>query len=1022
MKNRFLASLLSISLAASAFVMPVYAEESTDITSYQSSFDFNVSNWGIVGETVAEDTNFVSSNGFVFETAAKVKSSYTMKPFTVTTAEDGTVTYPENGDEITFHFDKATASANVNNAYETEKGGSAIISDVGRYAKRVYFIAESRGNHTNPLTITTTYKDGTTQIRSLTTENRGQGSWNKRADYAGDFGVTANRLGNISWRYAYKGADNTILHPSMSVNNVKDYSSSGGGLLYAFDVDSTKIIDKIEFSCVSSTTSMVLYAMLQTIMSNAEMNAVIDEAEKITEINAETSAQLNVARAYADELILRNAATESDFAVIDALIAEAQWYAQKTDGEQNMIDLSDKFNIDTIAPEGSQVAAAWDTSLLSANPTAWGKSWKLPYNGDVVSTYSDGIRSVNEHEYILNDDGTTYSFTQNGNVINFSMPQSTFDAGVNDTVKIPGGSEAINVKASGNFVNKVYFIWTSTGSYSEPGITVNYEDGSSETIRFNMCAFNYVNTAEKLKKRSYPNLVSGGFFAWNKYKAQKNENDELYTVVVNGSGEAGVTVFGAEVDASKKVVSYDILPCESYVTYLYAMTEAPVTNAELQAVIDEARNIEIVKTEEEAALAKKAAAYARELDARHVVKLEDNADILGLANQAEAQDVKYVDLTSMVDTDIIVKVDEERPASYNGRDDLLINADKNSIASGIVSLGKPSDSEYSSYAADTTFKLSGGYEGNGNDAVAIVKGGEDVTFSIDGDVVKKVAVLTDNLEGSADKGTTVYVTVNYTDGTTDDITSKIFRTSSWYTGQYAARKDISFAHYDEATNKYADGKLTTAGEITGAYLTGFAFDVPSFKEVASVTLKASTLINYNVLAITAAPYTNGELEDKFNEFADTGITEASEVNASNAQIVADGCFAMTELYNRGYNAVTADDMEWLAGLYSEALKYLLEGEILSFTPAVAVSGNVVTASVNMTNTTQADEDYVLIVAAYGTDNKLLGFETTEQKKLNANTPTASDSISMNVPSGAVSYKAMVWKSLSGMTPVAVAAK
>ena len=95
--------------------------------------------------------------------------------------------------------------------------------------------------------------------------------------------------------------------------------------------------------------------------------------------------------------------------------------------------------------------------------------------------------------------------------------------------------------------------------------------------------------------------------------------------------------------------------------------------------------------------------------------------------------------------------------------------------------------------------------------------------------------------------------------------------------------------------------------------------------------------------------------------------------------------------------------------------------VLKYTPVITIDeNNNATANVEMMNTTANDDNYVLIIAAYGENNKLLSAVVSDDKVLSKNTISSKDSIGMQAIDGTVKYKAFVWKNLNTIEPMAFA--
>lgn len=91
---------------------------------------------------------------------------------------------------------------------------------------------------------------------------------------------------------------------------------------------------------------------------------------------------------------------------------------------------------------------------------------------------------------------------------------------------------------------------------------------------------------------------------------------------------------------------------------------------------------------------------------------------------------------------------------------------------------------------------------------------------------------------------------------------------------------------------------------------------------------------------------------------------------------------------------------------------------LKFDTTLTVNTNSATADLTMKNTTDSDQDYCIIVAAYGENNRLLKVDVSQAYKLNKNNENETNSFTMeDIPTGALKYKAMIWENLDNLRPL-----
>ena len=744
-----------------------------------------------------------------------------------------------------------------------------------------------------------------------------------------------------------------------------------------------------------------------TYQSDATLTAVYDVDKIVADVNtAQNAAELKAKVVeYAplfdvDTALLRDDILEAKLATyvgtsFTADSFKAMLSTLKTiDSSYNTLDLSSVLNMDVLAPEGSVVEKSFAQGYGATIPQMWKDRG-----------YANGVIKA-----------------QNG--VPFAVDEAGFAAGVKDSIMLENADqEAVTVQASGEKAEKLYIAWDAKDSYDGTAIKVNYADGTSKTYNLNVCGRSWQSGSNP----NYAGAVMDNVWSYN-YATTEN-SDGKYVVERKDGVTAGLGMFFIDLDTTKVPVSYEFKATSQYSSIIYAITESTMSNADMRAVIEQARTLEYVSTAENAELARKAYLYAQELVKRNVALESDFEDIAKLVKQAAAQENAYLDITDKLDSDIIVSINDgenTRPSNYSGKDNFLIQP----IADTIV-LNAPSDKSFADYETGSVFKVTGN-KGNGNDSIKIASeaaGGTGVTFALDGKMLKHISFLIDSANEEGIDGITgsgAEAIVNYTDGTSDTISTVLSKTNTWYTGQKRANIGISYAHYDSETKTYKDGFTGDYPHSTGATLTALGFDLGgykqkdgltaeaynSYKAVKSITLLPHATANYYVLAATTQAYSNDVLVEAMKTI--DNVTEVSDVTKDNAQDVINAVNAMEELYKRAY--LSKEEYEGCIPL-KDAAEAIQGKTILKFTPSVDVSGDSAVANLEYTNTTDKAQDYVLIIAAYDSNNKLVGVNSKNgTAKVNT---TDSDSVSIAKPSNAANYKAFVWDGIKTMKPLAV---
>lgn len=727
-----------------------------------------------------------------------------------------------------------------------------------------------------------------------------------------------------------------------------------------------------------------IVADINTAQNAAELKAKVIEYAPLFDIDV-TLLRDDILEAKLASYVGTSFTTDSFKAMIETL--------KPIDSSYHTLDLSSVLNMDVLAPEGSAVEKSF-TDYGATIPSMWKDRG-----------YANGIIKAQ-------------------NNIPFAVDEAGFAAGVKDSVILETDAQKpITVQASGEKAEKLYIAWDVMASYAGATIKVNYADGTSETNNIKLGGRAWQANG------SYPNyagVVMGSVWSWN-FATTKN-SDGKYIVERKDGVTAGLGMFAIDLDTTKVPVSYEFSG-QGDPTIIYAITESTMSNADMQAVIEKARELDYVSTDEDAELARTAYSYAQELVKRNVALESDFEDIANLVKQADGQKDEYLDITDKLDSDIIVSINDgenTRPSNYSGKDNFLIQPIDDTIV-----LNAPSNTTFTDYETGSAFKVTGN-KGNGNDSVKIASeadGGTGITFALDGKMLKHISFLIDssNADGvDIQSGSAAEAIVNYTDGTSEKISAILSRTDTWYTGQQKANIGVSYAHYDSETNTYKNGVDGDYPHSTGATLTALGFDLGgythadsltaeaynSYKTVKSITLLPHATANYYVLAATTQAYSNDVLVEAMK--AIDNVTEVSDVTKDNAQTVINGVNAMEELYKRAY--ISKEEYEDCVSL-KDAAEALIGKTILKFTPSVDASGDNAIANLEYTNTTDTAQDYILIIAAYDSSNRLVGINS---KNGTANVNTVdSDSVSIAKPSGAASYKAFVWDGIRTMKPLAV---
>ena len=146
--------------------------------------------------------------------------------------------------------------------------------------------------------------------------------------------------------------------------------------------------------------------------------------------------------------------------------------------------------------------------------------------------------------------------------------------------------------------------------------------------------------------------------------------------------------------------------------------------------------------------------------------------------------------------------------------------------------------------------------------------------------------------------------------------------------------------------------------------------------------------------------------------------KTENITKDNAESIIDKCDKAIALYNAGYTGTetTVAELELLKATAEKLLNVV--GEIVYATPIFSKDGENVKAVFTMKNTTTTDDNYTLIIAVYGANNKLLNITSKSTATLLKSTAYFEDNISIKAVEDAVSYKAYCWDNLYNCKPLA----
>lgn len=915
---------------------------------------------------------------------------------------DDTYSSSKTGKKISFLIDKEAIKGSVKDSVyvkTTSLNGTDIeIPLSGNRADEIYLLVNAA--RTINLTAEVIYKDGSKEVKEIV--------------------APAGQSGNAV-RYESNYAGHTS-GPRMRILENTDgtfYASNNGDrykpevTMLKFDVSEEKKLDKIVLNPIAKATTswqetLIVYGITEAPMSNEDMIAAI-EANTITEATSQNVAEIVKLDGFASELVERHALREEEVKDIRALKEEAEFYLSMEDPLAYTWNIKNYFNVDTLAYEGDTLGETW----LALDSPDYTNVPAINVKNNLVS----GIGYVAEQKVVEDSAASDgYSWQETGVTIPFGIDENSLNGSVSDAIFLDSSASndrvTINADeaAAKRRAKEIVLLAYSQGTYGYVNFNaeVKYTDGTKEVSKISA---RKGRSAATMKDYS---CAAGVWQLWSGNFAIKNDNG----VAAKQTGRyPHISLFKFPVD-STKVIDEISFVCnddrnndETNKLLIYGITSMTMSNEELKSEIASATEkleLDGYTTYENTDMAKKAESYVDELEVRHVEKSEVYPEALAYGSQARAQEPVFAEL--LYDADILAMPGDT--ASLDITDDVPDVAeliDDNNV----VTLKAPSNEDYGEDPEiGRQFKLNGINAGV-NDSVSLQ--GKDYTLDIGGKILNQISAsiyYSDGLNEAAGSKN-VFATINYSDGTSEEVQAAVGSACSWHTGQNFAHVSDYEMRWDEENGKWLSGGY--AEGVSTIKIASSVFEPSEMKEIDSITFQKQDDFVV-ILAVTEVPYTNDEYMDIIFTMEDALMEE--EISESNAKTVYDGSVAALDMIARG-NLLLAEEKERYQELFDEADVILnpVPAEVVFENPVITVEGANVTATVEMKNTTANDKNYILIIAAYDSNDSLIGIKSTGAKTLLKETESASDTVSMPIPSNTSYYKAFVWENMKNITPL-----
>lgn len=908
----------------------------------------------------------------------------------------------QNGKTYTAYIPQKRAATTENDSVLIPYNDGTVTFDVNEViTKSLDFVLAATDNFNFKIKVN--YTDGTSHEYNPHLNAYSQITQYSRAEV---IAMTSN----FGYSYLKKNDSNTL----ESISG--DYH---GLALYSVTLDEEKIPESVIFTNSNTSggeaRSVFLYAINQNPVTYTEMTTAIETAKTLNEktgmLTSDEIQTIKNANNYASILVDAGVGTASDYAFLDTLFAKAQ--KQKAISGVTHFDISDKYNADTIASAGDTVGDSWFDGYTGLN--------RNNVDGLPKSKFGDTeIFTAKKYTY---NEGWSSTYDE----VEFYIPNVGRNGGENDAFALWNkNSEVRSLEVDLNDVCTKEIRFVANNTEATVKATVYYKDGTTATS--DIGGTNYASSWYS----TYNDKAA--YWGIGQYVARKTENEVLTnTLELVGSVTSGLMVWYVETDETKvvdKVVFTN--SSTSKPVFFYGISQVPVTYTEMSTALETSLENGVL-TDEDEAQAELLAKYKSIFVDCGACKATDYLEVEAYTKQANAQKTSYVDLTDYLNADLMVKAgDTYEENNTLARETVLFDG---SNLTGTLTVNTAPSKSYAPDADQNeigrTYKLSGAYNGKGNDVVQVKKDDENVktvTIAMPETIgtVKGIGVILDCYTGAggAEDATKSYatkvpVTVNYEGGTSEDVTVNLLNSEGYHYSKFYANAGKT-GRMDLETGTIGNSKNGQSGfNSPFFYSSNVEFDTE--KTVESLTFKSISGGDYNIVAISQFVQSNAELQgivDSYSENEDiTGITEVSEVTEENADDVIKFFGSIVELSNRGF-AGFEEDVESFESLVARA-KALKNGDTgFTATVTIATDGEKQKATFTMSNLTNSDQTYVLVIAAY-VGNKLVGVEASDtEKTVTAGATNVTDSISMakSTESG-VTYKAFVWESLTSLKPL-----
>ncbi len=932
----------------------------SEVSHFDISKDYNADTIGGVGET-AGDTWFDGYTGLNANNIDGLDKAF------FGTKESFNARNFDNTENISVYIPNVGRNGGENDALALWKNKTLEVTLEAVPTKTIRYLANNTEATVNA---TITYTDGTTLVKSVGGTNLPTTYYTYK-DKSVWYMFTNGKL-------AVKGDNNVIALQG---------GKTAGLIAYDIALDSAKTPLKVVFTNASTARPVYFYSVAQVPVYSSEMLAIVETARTLETktgiLTADEITAVKEAKVYADFLLSVGIGSEADYAFLTALLERAN--KQKAISEVSHFDISKDYNADTIGGVGETANETWFDGFTG-------------FSGNFNGFNKTAFGTKEYFEAALTKVGDNGKLTSTGETLPVYIPNVGRSAGKVDSAALWKG-KTLTVDLNDVPTETIRFLANNAGISVKA--TIYYKDGATDEKSID--GKDYASLWHTDKNTSVAYLGTGYTFV------NKEANNTLSLV---RDVSTGLILYNFEADASKiadKVVFS--VASDTKPVYFYSVSQVPVSYETMKAALD--AKFSGVYTDEDEATANKLANYKAVLTDAGAIASTDYPMVENYIKQANSQKNTYVDLTSYLNDDIMVKLGDSYAGITLGRTTELFDGER-IPTDGMITMLSPSDPTQMSDETGRTYKLSGAYNGKGNDSVLIRKTDENgITIAVPeaNGKVKGMGVILETNGGNDGTAVLVDATVNYSDNTSADIKVYLQRSHGFNTAKMAAHSKDFGRLVINSDNTVANHEKWPNVDRVSFYSSNIEFDTD--KTVSSITFKPCTSDDYHIVAMTEYVYTNTELWDFVNAMSANDI---SGITKENADETIKGCEAVIELYNRGF---TADIQEEDCSSYTQMLNYAkalkADEASVDINVTIAEDGNNMKATAAMSNTTANAQDYVIVIAAYK-GNKLVGLNISAQGTLQSGDVNKTDSVSLEKIEGA-QYKAFVWESMSSLKPI-----